>query len=149
MRSEVSQSGVFPFEVVVGDEVADDATSSSLMVILGHFEFSLERSETRFHKSVVVAVVRSGHALPKLRSSQNSPVAMASILASAIRVMNQSRRCLSLPNSTKEHSTTRLSSMLFSRCQLTIRLEKRSIGMARKQNAPPRSGMYEIPPTHS
>ena len=49
MRSEVSQSGVFPFEVVVGDVVADDSTSSSLMVILGHFEFSLECSARQNH----------------------------------------------------------------------------------------------------
>ncbi len=30
MRSKVSQSGVYPIEVVVGDEVAYDPTSSTL-----------------------------------------------------------------------------------------------------------------------
>jgi hypothetical protein len=32
--------------------------------VLGHFEFSLDRSEARFHKGVFVAVARAAHALP-------------------------------------------------------------------------------------
>jgi len=58
-------------------------------VVFGHFEFSFEYSETRFHEGTVVTVGRAAHALMNVRSTQNGAILRSRILASAIGVINQ------------------------------------------------------------
>ena len=57
--------------LVVVDVLGDLASRNPVVVIFGHFQFRLERAETRFHEGVVVAVGGSAHALKHLGSAQH------------------------------------------------------------------------------
>lgn len=73
-------------------------------LVIGHFEFRLDCAETTFHECIVVAIACTTHALKSLGATQNGSIFVAGILASAIAVMNQSRRWLSLLHSQSQSS---------------------------------------------
>ncbi len=89
---------MFAFEVVVREVVADVAARGGDMIVSGHFEFGLEGSEPTFRECVVVAVVRSAHALGDRGAAQDRAVLGTRVLSTAIGVVDQARLRLAFFN---------------------------------------------------
>ena len=78
---------MFPISVVVIDRLRNLLVSSSHALIF--VEFILERTEARFRKGIVIAVVRAGHTLDGSSTTEDGSIALCSVLAATVCVMNQ------------------------------------------------------------
>ena len=91
MRRQIVQRGMQALSVVVCEVFADLDSGDSLIFVIGHFQFGLEPSKTRFHKSVVITIGGAAHALQHARTGQDVAILGASVLGVSVSILIAAR----------------------------------------------------------
>ena len=77
--------------VVITDVLANLPSGYSFAFVAFHLQFRFDGPKARLHEGIVVATIRSAHALTHLSPLQNPTVLFAGVLPAAIRMVDQIR----------------------------------------------------------
>ena len=82
---------MLPSRIIVSDVLAYFFLCNPLVLVRCHFQLRFDRSKTRFHERVVIAIVGATHALFHARSTKHLAVLFAGVLSAAIGVVDETR----------------------------------------------------------